>query len=324
MSDPCTKKGHSTASRCATSGDSHSQHDRSSAAATAWRPARRRGASTTRRGPARVLRGRPGATPGAPGRFESPTIGTSRETLRAPLVRYRGASLMLLFALVVLPAPGGVSAAGHGQPHPTHPEGQDDRDGPSSDPGGLPRRGGRRRGSWPRTSRGARTASATSSRPRAGASRSSTTTTTGAWTCSWPTGRHSTPRPESGPTSHLYRNLGGLRFEETTKKAGLTQGRLGPGHVRGRLRRRRPARPLRRVLRPERALPERGRRDFPRRDGSGGARGGRRALGHGLLLLRLRPRRSARPRGHVLPRVRSHEASPSRAAAGTACGRASR
>jgi enediyne biosynthesis protein E4 len=35
--------------------------------------------------------------------------------------------------------------------------------------------------------------------------------------------------PKNAPTGHLYRNLGGLRFEDTTKKAGLTQGGWGQG-----------------------------------------------------------------------------------------------
>ena len=46
-------------------------------------------------------------------------------------------------------------------------------------------------------------------------------------------------------------------------------------------------------------------------------------LGHRLHLRRLRPRRRPRPRGDQLPRVRSARRFPSRAAAATACGRAS-
>jgi hypothetical protein len=35
--------------------------------------------------------------------------------------------------------------------------------------------------------------------------------------------------PKTAPSSHLYRNLGGLRFEETTRKAGLTRTGWGQG-----------------------------------------------------------------------------------------------
>ena len=75
-------------------------------------------------------------------------------------------------------------------------------------------------------------------------------------------------------------------------------GRLGAGRVRGRLRQRRRCGPVRRVLRPERPLPQRGPRPFRGRHGAAGLRTDPR-WDTGCSCSSLRPRRPARPDRHL-------------------------
>ena len=75
-------------------------------------------------------------------------------------------------------------------------------------------------------------------------------------------------------------------------------------------------RPVRHLLRPERALPQPGRRHVRGRDRAPAGLAGRDALGHRLLVRRLRPRRPARPRRHRATSSSIAPRSPSRAASG--------
>ena len=147
---------------------------------------------------------------------------------------------------------------GHGQPEPSVQAGGSRGHHARSNHGRL--RGSRGTGghSMPSTSRDRKTARDTSSRRRAPASRCSTTTTTDASTSSSPTERRLTERraDADAPTGHLYRNLGGLRFDDVTDQGRPCSNGMGPGRLRRRLRQRRASRSVRHLLRPERPLPQ--------------------------------------------------------------------
>ena len=172
-------------------------------------------------------------------------------------------------------------------------------------------------------------ASASSSRPTAPAWPGSTTTTTAARrlraerarACAdggRPDAAWSAEAPDQPPLPQPRRR--DVRGRD--RRGRPAPHRLGLGRLRGRLRQRRPPRPVRDLLRPERPLPQ------PRRRLRGRHRAGRparraAAVGLGLQLRRLRPRRPARPLRLQLPVLRRR----ARAGAGrgaTACGRASR
>ena len=92
---------------------------------------------------------------------------------------------------------------------------------------------------------------------------------------------------------------------------GAGAGRLGPGRLCRRLRQRRRRGPGRHVLGPQPVDAQSRRRDLRGCDAGGGARDGAAALGHGLRLPRLRPRRPARSLRRQLHRLRrGHRAGP--------------
>ena len=81
------------------------------------------------------------------------------------------------------------------------------------------------------------------------------------WTSSSRTGRLSTVTAAGAKaTSHLYRNLGRPEVPGRHGEGGPRAHGMGPGRLRGGLRQRRRRRSLRRLLRPQRALSQRGRR----------------------------------------------------------------
>ncbi len=85
---------------------------------------------------------------------------------------------------------------------------------------------------------------------------------------------------------------------------GAGAGRLGPGRLCGRLRQRRRRGPGGHVLGPQPVDAQSRRRDVRGRDAGGGARDRAAALGHGLRLPGLRPRRPARSLRRQLHRLR--------------------
>jgi hypothetical protein len=91
--------------------------------------------------------------------------------------------------------------------------------------------------------------------------------------------------------------------------------RLGPGLLRGRLRQRRPRRPLRDLLGEERPLPQQRRRHLHGRVEKAGVAGAPGRWGRGLLLPRLRPRRPPGPLRGQLRELRPREGAAPGAAA---------
>ena len=109
------------------------------------------------------------------------------------------------------------------------------------------------------------------------------------------------PRREINQPSLSQSRKHALRRHHAESRAG--ESRMGPGRLRRRLRQRWLRRSVRHLLRPQRSLSQRGQRNLQRCHRSGGTEIRRRPLGHGLLVLRLRPRRQARSGGHGIRRV---------------------
>ena len=82
--------------------------------------------------------------------------------------------------------------------------------------------------------------------------------------------------------SALYRNLGGMRFEDVTDQAGVGPPRLGHGRVRRRRRRRRLGRPVRHRAGRQPSLPQQPRRHVRGHPPTGATRGGGWSTGCGF------------------------------------------
>ena len=114
-----------------------------------------------------------------------------------------------------------------------------------------------------------------------------------------------TPESYKGTASKLYRNLGGGKFEDVSRKAGRRRpDQQVARRRRPRLQRRRLARPVRRQRHAaEQALSQQQQRHVHRRGAGGGRglrRGRRRARRHGRRRRRLRPLGPAAPAGRQL------------------------
>ena len=107
------------------------------------------------------------------------------------------------------------------------------------------------------------------------------------------------------PTGHLYRNRRDGTFEDVTAKSGIDADRLGAGGVRRRLRQRRRTTICSSRLGPEPPLSQPRRRHVRGRDGGRGPGDEEAALGRGLRVPRLRPRRPPRSVRRQLHRFRS-------------------